>query len=161
MIRWFKECIPFPLSPPGLLSILPSFPLTLTLSQIRLHTWGLHLDHRVHLPDSHTGGDSAEVCQPHLLHPVLQELFHHLALDRNLFCLFGNSDVHRSMEQPETSAGPQAKRRREEARVIVNTIQKLVACTQKGDGYLWCRVMKALFSWRCREEGELIFVIQK
>lgn len=67
--------------------------------QIRLYPRRVHSDHRVHLTDGHSGGDPEKVPQPHLLHPVLPKLLHHLALGGHGCSLCGHSAVHGGVEQ--------------------------------------------------------------
>lgn len=73
---------------------------TLTpLFQIRMHPLRLRPDHGVHLADSHSGGDSEKVHQPHLLHPLLPKPLHCLALGGHGRGLSGHDAVHRGVEQ--------------------------------------------------------------
>lgn len=82
--------------------MLPNLPPT----KIRLHSGRLHPHHGVHLPHCHTGGDAAQVRQPHLLHPLFPQPLHGLALAGHCLCLRGDSHVHRGVEQPQAPPGP-------------------------------------------------------
>ena len=64
-----------------------------------MHPWGFHPDHRVRLADRHSGGDTEEVPQPHLLHHVLPKPLHHLALGGHRRGLPGHAAVHGGVEQ--------------------------------------------------------------
>lgn len=53
----------------------------------------------MHLLDRHAGRDAAEVRQPDLLHPLLPELLHRLALAGHLLGFRGDVVVHGSVEK--------------------------------------------------------------
>ncbi|XP_063253209.1 nucleotide sugar transporter SLC35B4 isoform X1 [Prinia subflava] len=72
----------------------------ITHSQVRLHPRRLHPDHGVPVADGDAGGDAAQVRQPHLLHPLLPQPLHGLALAGHRLRLRGHPDVHRGVEQP-------------------------------------------------------------
>lgn len=95
----------------------PCHPLT-SLCQVRLRPRRVHPDHGVHVAHRHPGGDAPQVCQPHLLHPLLPEPLHRLALAGHCLCLRGHPDVHRGVEQP--GALPGALPEEEEAEGGVN-----------------------------------------
>lgn len=76
------------------------------LTQIRLHPGRLHPHHGVHLPHRHAGGDAAQVRQPHLLHPLLPQPLHGLALAGHRLRLRGDPHVHGGVEQPRAPPGP-------------------------------------------------------
>lgn len=82
--------------------MLPNLPPT----QIRLHSGRLHPHHGVHLPHRHAGGDAAQIRQPHLLHPLLPQPLHGLALAGHCLRLRGDSHVHGGVEQPRAHPGP-------------------------------------------------------
>lgn len=92
-------------------SMLPTlYPALTSTSQVRVHPWRVHPDHRVHLADGHAGGDAQEVPQPHLLHPVLPKRLHRLALGGHRRGLPGHAALHGGVEQ---RAGSSAWTRRE------------------------------------------------
>lgn len=74
--------------------------------QIRVHPRRVHPDHRVHLPDGHSGGDSQKVRQPHLLHPVLPKPLHDLALGGHRGGLPGHAALHGGVDQRVGSSEP-------------------------------------------------------
>lgn len=71
-----------------------------------MHPRRVRPDHRVHLADGHAGGDSAEVPQPHLLHPVLPKPLHRVALGGHLRGVPGHAALHRGVEQRAGSPAP-------------------------------------------------------
>ncbi|XP_074998636.1 nucleotide sugar transporter SLC35B4 isoform X2 [Calonectris borealis] len=73
---------------------------------IRLRPRRLHPHHGVHLPHRHAGGDAAQVRQPHLLHPLLSQPLHGLALAGHRLRLRGDCHVHGGVEQPGALPGP-------------------------------------------------------
>lgn len=86
------------------------------LLQIRVHPRRVHSDHRVRLPDRHSGGDSEEVSQPHFLHHLLPKPLHCLALGGHGRGLRGHSVVHGGVEQ-RAGGSASTRRQREEGRV--------------------------------------------
>ncbi|XP_077373850.1 UDP-xylose and UDP-N-acetylglucosamine transporter isoform X3 [Festucalex cinctus] len=66
---------------------------------VRVHPRRLHPDHRVRLAHRHPGGDPEEVPQPHLLHPVLPEPLHGVALGRHGRGLRRHAALHRGVEE--------------------------------------------------------------
>uniref|UniRef100_G3NK78 Solute carrier family 35 member B4 n=1 Tax=Gasterosteus aculeatus aculeatus TaxID=481459 RepID=G3NK78_GASAC len=66
---------------------------------ICVHSRGFHPHHGVRLVDRHSGGDAEKVPQPHLLHHVLPEPVHRVALGGHGGGVLGHPAVHRGVGQ--------------------------------------------------------------
>lgn len=72
----------------------------------------------MHLPHRHTLRDSTQVCEPHLLYPVLPEPVHSVALAGHLVCLHWDPHVHRGVEQLGSHKKPASEGGQEELRPV-------------------------------------------
>lgn len=104
--------------------------------QICMHPRRVHSDHRVHLADRHSGGDSEKVLQPHLLHPLLPKPLHYLALGGHGRGLPGHSAVHRGVEQ---RAGGPAWTRRQGKEGGVRKTKKGLVVEEKNNHFVGLR----------------------
>lgn len=90
----------------GLETLAALYPALTPAVQIRVHPRRVHPDHRVHLADGHAGGDAPEVPQPHLLHPLLPQPLHRLALGGHRRGLPGHAALHGGVGQRAGGSAP-------------------------------------------------------